>query len=229
MRRLFAIGVACAMMLVGFVDVGSASAAAAPAARSQPASANPTLSRGDRGPAVGYLQAGLTAAKFPTPIDGIYGRHTQRTVARFQAVYGLKVTGKANPPTVRALGRVLAAQIPTFTDLCVEMNWHRERVGLPYRFADYGRHQTWVASDGLGWREAKCRNDLTSSTGCCVGWWQLNIGLFLRDHRMAPRLHACGVWSKWDALGTSFDAKSRQACAAKALYDVAGLSPWRPL
>ena len=97
---------------------------------------------------------------------------------------------------------------------CDEMHWYRQRAGLPARF------------DALGWRESNCRNEDGVRTYCCYGWWQLNVGLHLRDHRLAGRYHQCGVYSYADVNSDTPGDKLRQACAAKALFDVVGYSAW---
>lgn len=102
----------------------------------------------------------------------------------------------------------------SFTNDCDEMHWYRANAGLPARF------------DGIGWRESNCRNEDGVHTSCCYGWWQLNVGLHLRDHRLAGRYHDCGVYSYTDVNSDTPGDKRRQACAAKALYDVVGISAW---
>ncbi len=97
---------------------------------------------------------------------------------------------------------------------CDEMSWYRQYVGLPARF------------DQIGWRESNCRNEEGVHTSCCWGYWQLNVALHMRDHRIAPKYRACGVSSRFDVDGDNPGDKYRQACAAKALYDVVGLSAW---
>jgi len=97
---------------------------------------------------------------------------------------------------------------------CDEMSWYRQRAGLPARF------------DAIGWRESNCRNEEGVHTSCCYGWWQLNVGLHLRDGRIGPKYRACGVNSRFDVDSDTPGDKLRQACAAKALYDVVGMSAW---
>lgn len=97
---------------------------------------------------------------------------------------------------------------------CDEMTWYRIDAGLPAAF------------DGIGWRESNCRNEDAVRTFCCHGYWQLYTSLHLRDHRLAPRMAACGVSSHYDLNSDTPEDKKRQACAAKALYDVVGTSPW---
>lgn len=104
--------------------------------------------------------------------------------------------------------------VPTFADDCAEMSYYRAGVGLPAVF------------DRLGWRESNCRNEDGVHTFCCHGWWQLNIGVFLRDARMRGRLADCGVTSAADVNSDTVADKLRQACTAKALYDLEGLTPW---
>lgn len=101
---------------------------------------------------------------------------------------------------------------PTFASDCDEMSWYRQGAGLPARF------------DALGRRESRCTNTPISRTGCCVGFWQLHRVIW-SDHRMRARLAACGAtWA--NVRGDDAGSKRRQACAAKALYDVDGYSPW---
>jgi hypothetical protein len=97
---------------------------------------------------------------------------------------------------------------------CDEMNWYRVKVGLPDAFS------------GIGWRESNCRNEDGVKTFCCHGYWQLFTSLHLKDHRLAPRMAACGVSSHQDLNSDTPEDKLRQACAAKAAYDVSGTDPW---
>lgn len=117
---------------------------------------------------------------------------------------------------------------PAGLSLCAEMNFYRIQWGLPNRFDDSGHHQKWTKSDGLGWRESKCQNDVVSSTGCCGGYWQLYISVFIRDYRMKPLLAACDVRTLADVTGVEPYDKQRQACAARALYSV-DPTAWRPM
>jgi hypothetical protein len=97
---------------------------------------------------------------------------------------------------------------------CDEMNWYRVVAGLPEAFA------------GIGWRESNCRNEDAVRTSCCHGYWQMYTSLHLQDHRLAPHMEACGVRSHEDLNSDTPEDKLRQACAAKALYDVSGTYPW---
>jgi len=115
------------------------------------------------------------------------------------------------PPEETAPAR---PQAPAGLSNCDEMSWYRQYVGLPARF------------DGIGWRESNCRNEEGVHTSCCWGYWQLNVALHLRDHRLAGAYHDCGVYGRQDVDGDNPGDKMRQACAAKALYDVVGLSAW---
>jgi hypothetical protein len=116
---------------------------------------------------------------------------------------------------------------PAGLDACAEMNFYRIQAGLPQRFDDSGRHQRWVRSDGLGWRESKCGNHEVSSTGCCFGYWQLNMKIFLKDWKLGPRLRdICLIVDPREVLGIEPLAKQKQACAAYQLYKLNGLTPW---
>ena len=123
-----------------------------------------------------------------------------------------EVAVRLDPPAVPTTDQVPA--VPSFASDCDEMHWYRVDAGLPARF------------DQIGWRESNCRNEDGVHTSCCYGWWQLNVSLHLRDARLAPRYRACGVDSLTDVNSDTPEDKRRQACAAKALYDVVGLSAW---
>ncbi len=97
---------------------------------------------------------------------------------------------------------------------CDEMHWYRVNAGLPAAF------------DGIGWRESNCRNEEGVHTSCCWGYWQLSVAVHLRDGRLAGKYHACGVYSRFDVDSDTPGDKRRQACAAKALYSVVGMSAW---
>jgi hypothetical protein len=74
------------------------------------------------------------------------------------------------------------------------------------------------------WRESRCTPGVVSNTGCCVSLLQLYVGLHLRDHRLAPRYNACGVYG-WNDLDGPDDVE-RHICAAAALYSVVGINAW---
>jgi len=127
---------------------------------------------------------------------------------------------RVNPPRPMPPVRITTTTTTTTTttaaplSACDEMHRYRIAAGLPAIF------------DQLGWRESRCLNTVTSRTGCCVGYWQLFVTLHLRDPRVAPRYALCGVRSAADVIGDDRRAKRRQACAAKALLDVAGIGAW---
>ena len=118
---------------------------------------------------------------------------------------GVQFTASEPPPSIYA---------PEGLSDCDEMNWYREAVGLPDAFG------------GIGWRESNCRNEEAVKTWCCHGWWQLWVELHLQDHRLAPRYAECGITSHHDVNSDTPEDKLRQACGAKALYDVNGTTPW---
>ena len=97
---------------------------------------------------------------------------------------------------------------------CDEMNFYRVQWGLPERFS------------ALGWRESNCRNEDGVKTYCCHGYWQLYTSLHLKDHRLQPKMEFCGVSSHYDLNSDNPLEKQKQACAAKALFDVVGYSAW---
>jgi hypothetical protein len=109
---------------------------------------------------------------------------------------------------------------------CDEMNFYRLQWGLPDQFSDQprsGSRSSW----GYGWRESNCRNEEDVRTYCCYGYWQLYFSQHMKDHRMGPRYAACGINEISDYNGDEPLDKQKQACAAAALYEVDGLSPWK--
>ena len=94
------------------------------------------------------------------------------------------------------------------------MNFYRRQWALPEAFA------------GIGWRESNCRNEDAVRTSCCHGYWQMFTSLHLQSDVLRPMMHACGVFSHHDLNSDVPIEKQRQACAAGALYSVAGTSPW---
>lgn len=182
--------------------------------------------RGDRGPDVVEVQTLLAGYGYTVTVDGIYGKQTERAVRSWQRSNGLTVDGIAGPATLASLrGATRINNVRTVTGLndlgfapdgltgCDEARYYRQQAGLPDRF------------DGIVWRESNCRNDVTSRTGCCVGYLQLHYIIFA-DHRMTGRLAACqATWA--NVRGDDPASKQRQMCAARALYDVMGMSPWR--
>lgn len=223
MRKAAVAAATCAILIVsGAQDATPEGATAAIPPMSRPSSLEPptrttgiVLQRGDRGLLVAALQVGLTHAGWPTVVDGIFGRHTERTVRGFQRANGLDVDGVAGPRTIATLTRAVGTPTtPTFPNDCAEMSWYRQQAGLPPVF------------DQLGWRESNCRNEDAVRTWCCYGWWQLYFNLHWSDPRMRPKMIACGVDSPDDYNSDNPDDKRRQACVAKALYDTVGIGAW---
>jgi len=97
---------------------------------------------------------------------------------------------------------------------CLEMEFYRRQAGLPDRF------------DSLGRRESNCRNEDDVRTSCCHGYWQMWTDLHLKDHRLAPKMADCEVTGPQDLNSDDPLEKQKQACAAKALFDVVGLQAW---
>lgn len=122
-------------------------------------------------------------------------------------------TTTTQPPVTTGLwGQPFA---PEGLSNCDEMTFYRRQWGLPDRF------------DAIGWRESNCRNEDGVRTSCCHGYWQLWINLHLRDQRIGWRYRdLCGVHSVYDVNSDEPLDKQRQACAAKQLYDVVGMSAW---
>jgi hypothetical protein len=119
------------------------------------------------------------------------------------------------PATAHAVAERLTPPTTTvWADPCAELTHYRQLVGLPAEL------------DRIGYRESRCLNRDDVRTWCCHGWWQLYINLHLQDHRLAPRYAACGITSPDDVNSNTPQDKYRQACAARALYDVQGLNAW---
>ena len=98
---------------------------------------------------------------------------------------------------------------------CAEMDWYINYVGLPSVF------------HGLGWRESNCKNDVR--TYCCYGYWQEYISLWL-SNKSAYRdalVNSCSISGVNSIYGLSDKQKLAQACAAKVVYNISGLTPWR--
>jgi murein DD-endopeptidase MepM/ murein hydrolase activator NlpD len=70
------------------------------------AAGQPVLRRGSRGPAVGKLQAALTAAGFPTVVDGDFGPATEAAVRALQGARGLVTDGVVGSQTWAALAGI---------------------------------------------------------------------------------------------------------------------------
>lgn len=188
---------------------------------------------GSSGFRVVQVQYALRANSYTIAVDGQFGPQTQKAVIHWQRANGLLADGIVGPKTSASLrldvivpagppagpaapsgGLAGKGFAPAGLSGCDEMNWYRAQWGLPSQFAS------------LGYRESRCRNDVVSNTGCCGGYWQLYVSLFLRDGSMRGRLAACDVDSPGDVIGNDPYDKQRNACVTRALYDVRGLSPW---
>ncbi len=64
------------------------------------------LKKGMRGQDVRVLQDYLTRAGISTPVDGVFGRGTKRSVKRFQRAHGLAADGVVGPATEGLLRRI---------------------------------------------------------------------------------------------------------------------------
>ena len=125
-----------------------------------------------------------------------------------------RLTQVAGPATASAPA-VRIDPPPTLPlDACDEMHAYREAAGLPEVF------------DAIGYRESRCRNDVTSPTGCCFGWLQLYLSSSLSAPGYRDGVLACGVTQVSDIRGTGDAAKRGQMCVAKVMFDVSGLRPW---
>ena len=123
-----------------------------------------------------------------------------------------------NPPpvVVEATGIFGLPFAPAELDGCDKVAFYAEQFGLP---GDWTRR--------IAFRESRCSNHLTSSTGCCRGIMQLDVNLHLRDHRLGWRYRDnCGVNGISDVFGDDPLQWQKHMCAAKQLHDVLGSQPW---
>lgn len=188
--------------------------------------ADESVRRGDTGPLVLEVQTLLAGYGYTVATDSDFGPQTERGVKSWQRSNGLQIDGIVGPITLASLRgatRINNAHsvgglnglgfAPDALTGCDEMRFYRQQAGLPDAF------------DGIGWRESNCKNYVTSRTGCCVGYLQLHY-INWRDHRTINGLAACDA--TWENVkGDTPKAKQRQMCAAKVLYDVVGMQPWR--
>ncbi len=92
---------------------------------------------------------------------------------------------------------------------CDLMEWHFDAVGLPDEF------------DWIGFGESSCRNDVISPTGCCFGYAQAHT-----IHIGQPHTAHCDVFAADDMFGANPIARSKNACMAKAIFDLQGFCAW---
>jgi len=182
---------------------------------------------GDTGTEVTEVQMRLKAFGYTVTVDGKYGPQTTKAVKSWQKSNGLSVDGVAGPVTLASLRGAVrqnnATQVtglnglafaPAGLDNCAEMKFYRQQAGLPDVF------------DSLGWRESNCRNEDSVKTFCCHGYWQLHQNHVRSGY--ATRLRQdCDIDSYQDFNSDVPLDKQRQACGAKVLYDMSGMSPWR--
>jgi Putative peptidoglycan binding domain/HNH endonuclease len=198
--------------------------------------ADTTIRRGDVGPAVAEVQTILAGFGYSVVTDSRFGPQTEKAVRSWQRSNGLTVDGIVGNQTLDSLrsARRIGNQMqvtptvpPPPTGLnglpfapedlsgCAEATFYRKQAGLPDAF------------DALIWRESGCKNTVTSPTGCCRGWLQLDINLHLRDYQIGPLYRDnCQVFAIADAFGSNPLAKQKHMCAARQLFDVKGYRPW---
>lgn len=193
------------------------------------------------------IQMILVHHGYALKVDGEYGPITEKAVRHWQKSNRLLPDGIPGPITMRSLRQsidgpanpsVLPAKrlnptglngLPIFpggSDACSEMIFYMEQAGLPERFNDSGRHQQWVKSDGIGWRESKCNN--LALNACCGGYWQnyLSSHLSKQSQYRNRIINECQVTKMSDIVGDTPTQKQRSACVTKVVYDISGLSPW---
>lgn len=143
------------------------------------------------------------------------GRRTVAAVAVLLLAVLLSSSASAHGRQIAGSATVTAERVtvehpkPPYLVLtgCELMKWHADQVGLPDEFG-------WI---GLG--ESSCRNDV--NTWCCWGYFQvheLHIGQPHTDH--------CDVAEIADMFGADPFARSKNACMAKAVFDLQGFCAW---
>lgn len=219
---LFAIAVV-ALLVASSVDAGVPRGTSSPSAAA--ASTESTATGSTRA-----VQTALRSYGYSIVVDGLYGPQTTRAVRHWQRANGLTIDGIAGPITQASLGiggpapavRVDPPDPPAPEPVgagltgCEEMTAYRIAAGLPDQF------------DAIGYRESRCRNDVTSSTGCCHGWWQNYISSHLsRQSAYRDRIiNECGVNSVADIKGLTDAQKRGQACVTFVVWSISGMSPW---
>lgn len=146
-------------------------------AAAAPAVAAP-LKPGSRGPAVKALQQRLGL-----PADGIYGRATARAVRRYQRRNGLKVTGRADAATRRALGIAAPAPAPTIGGTSAPDSMAeavRAALGRPYEAGAAGPG-SFDCSGLVKWAAAAAGIDLPRTS-----YAQYETGIAVPRDELAP-------------------------------------------
>jgi peptidoglycan hydrolase-like protein with peptidoglycan-binding domain len=89
---------------------------ATPGTQAHAAFGDRVLREGSRGQHVRVLQRWLSLTGFDTRIDGRFGRHTKRTLRRFERTHAMRVDGVLSQPQARGLRRraiIARASVPS--------------------------------------------------------------------------------------------------------------------
>ncbi len=146
-------------------------------ATAAPAAAAP-LKPGSRGSAVEAVQQRLGI-----PADGVYGRGTARAVRRYQRSHGLRVTGRVNAQTKRALGIAIATRPTTTGGTGVPDSMPdavRAAVGRPYEAGAAGP-DSFDCSGLVVWAAAAAGIDMPRSS-----FAQYETGVAVARRELAP-------------------------------------------
>lgn len=184
------------------------------------------------------IQTILASHGYVLKVDGIYGRKTEKAVRHWQRSNRLVVDGIPGRQTMESLRDSIDGPADTGNPAvrvkppdpgglngfpfasglsgCDEMSFYRAQWDLPEQF------------EQLGVRESNCRNDVTSSIGCCVGYWQNYISSHLSNQSAYREriIEECQVTGRNDILGNAPLQKQKQACVTHVVYSISGLSPW---
>lgn len=221
-----------AVAAVCLLVASTVGAGPAPTVARAPASTESTASGSTRA-----VQGALRQMGYSIVVDGWYGPQTTRAVRHWQRANGLEVDGISGPITMASLGlggpapavRVDPPDPPAEpaglnglpfapADLsgCDMATWYRVQAGLPDQF------------DPIIFRESRCRNDVTSSTGCCHGALQNYLSSHLsRQSAYRDRIiNDCQTTVVSDIKGTSPLSWQKQMCVSYVVWSISGMSPW---
>jgi soluble lytic murein transglycosylase-like protein len=169
--------------------------------------------RGDRGPDVVEIQTILHDFGYTVAVDGVYGKQTERAVKAWQRSNGLAVDGIVGPLTIASLrGATRVGNAHTVGESA-------DPGPVPVRTVEQIIRDVWPddledRALTIAWRESRYRPDVTSSTGCCRGVFQLH-----QVHLSWMR--AYGVTS----VNQLFDAETNIRMAL-VLFQRSGWGPW---
>jgi hypothetical protein len=236
-KRLLLFGLLACAFLIALAVVLSftldsdpvASAAPAPETPARPALAPTTLSQGDRGDAVIYLQTTLRQLGYSVSVDGSFGPQTDKAVRHWQRANGLGVDGIVGPITASTFGGAQASA------LAVRLDPPRAQEPLPEPLPEVqaervgcDAYRDLVEAEGMPWdwarmvmaRESMCLPWVTNLRGNdrSYGLFQINV----KGSNLAGWHRLCEFGEPADLLIPEVNIR----CAG-AGYRAMGKTPWR--